>query len=369
MAEKNIPIKIGFDAKRLFTNRGGLASYARTLLLAIRKHLPDLKIYLYTTNITTPFDLAVIADDPDIIIRTYKGPFSWYWRSKGLVRQLVNDGIQIYHGLAGELPVGIHKTTIKTIVTVHDALWKSHKNDYKIADRIILNKKLDYAVEHAHQLISISESTKTMLSNQKGFKEDKVKVIQQIAGPEFYLPCSRFAEVKADYDLPDRFILAVGNNKRRKNISFLLKAMKHLKTTEVELVIIGVERDYKQEVIHISGLEYNEMPCVYKLADLCVYPSLNEGFGLPILEAILSQTPVCALDKSPMNQLESPYLHLFSENTKPRELAALMDNLLAGKKQTNPQTSHTDTSSAYAKIHEGIYKLLINGNTAVPSEI
>lgn len=359
MEERNQTIKVGFDAKRLFTNRGGLASYARTLLLALRKHRADLKVYLYTTKITTPFDMSIILDDLDITVRTYKGPFSWYWRSKGLVRQLLNDGIDIYHGLAGELPVGIHKTSIRTVVTVHDTLWKSHKNDYGIADRIILNKKLDYAVKRADKLILISESTNAALARVKGYQEDKVNVIQQLAGPEFYERCTLAAKVKADYDLPDRFILAVGNNKRRKSISFLLKAMKHIQTQGVEVVIIGREQEYKQEVIHIAGLEYHEMPCVYSLADLCVYPSLNEGFGLPILESILCQTPVCARDKSPMNELVSPYLQLFSPEAKPKELAVLMDRILQQPPVDPLDTVTKYSSRQYAQSHIDIYQNLL----------
>jgi len=353
-------LRIGFDAKRLFTNRGGLASYARTLLLSLRSTYPNAIIYLYTTQIKTPFDLSNIIDDPDIIIRTYKGPFSWYWRSKGLVKQLLNDNIEIYHGLAGELPVGIHKTKIKSIVTVHDALWKYHKKDYRIADRLILNQKLSYAIDKSDHIICISESTKQSLSSTPNFDPTKVSIVNQIAGPEFYDLAHDCQTVERDYELPSRFILAVGNNKRRKNISFLVDSLQYLKTENIKLVIVGNESDYPSQVIQISGLEYNELPCLYRLAELCVYPSINEGFGLPILESILCGTPVCAMDKPPMNGLKSDLLHLFSEDSSSHDLASIIDEILSFTDHTvDHKTGNQSKASDYAMAHIELYKSLV----------
>lgn len=357
MDESEQVMRIGFDAKRLFNNRGGLASYARTLLLSIRQYHSNAVLYLYTTRIKTPFDLSDIIDDPDIIIRTYKGPFSWYWRSKGLVRQLVNDRIQIYHGLAGEIPVGIHKTEIKTIVTIHDALWKSHKEDYKIADRLILNKKLSYALQKSHHVICISESTFKSLSNLIELDQSKVSIVQQIAGPEFYTNQYNHQTIIDDYELPRKFVLAVGNNKRRKNIDFLVDAMQYLTTEHIDLVIVGYETNYTHKVIQISGLEYNEMPSIYSLASVCVYPSLNEGFGLPILESILSGTPVCVMDKPPMNKLKSDLLHLFSQEAGPKDLANLIDDILSSESQhTLHKHEQFTQAEEYAKKHIQLYQ-------------
>lgn len=359
--DRNQLLRIGYDAKRLFNNRGGLASYARTLLLSIRSNYPNAILYLYTTQIKTPFDLSNIIDDPDIIIRTYKGPFSWYWRSKGLVKQLLNDNIQIYHGLAGELPVGIHKTEIKSIVTIHDALWKYHKNDYGIADRLILNQKLSYALNKSNHLICISESTRQSLTSSLNFDQSKVSIIKQIAGPEFYQPSQECQDVVDDYELPSRFILAVGNNKRRKNIDFLVNSLQYLKTENIKLVIVGNESDYPNTVIQISGLEYAELPCLYRLAKLCVYPSINEGFGLPILESILSGTPVCAMDKPPMNSLKSDLLHLFSQEASSSELAIIIDTILVSvEKKSDHNLENRTKAGDYATTHIELYQSLLN---------
>jgi len=353
-------MRIGYDAKRLFNNRGGLASYARTLILSLRSYYPNVIIYLYTTRIKTPFDMSEIIDDPDIIIRTYKGPFSWYWRSKGLVKQLLNDRIQIYHGLACELPIGIDNTNIKTIVTIHDALWKYHKNDYGITDRMILNKKLSYALDKSDHFICVSQSTLMSLSSYDVFDDTKVTVIEPIAGPEFYMDSHQCQVLAEDYDLPPRFILAVGNKKRRKNIAFLVESLQYLKTDNVELVIVGNEAEYTRKVIQISGLEYHELPCLYKLADLCVYPSINEGFGLPILESILSGTPVLAMDKAPMNRLNSELLYLFPYDASPKDLAVFLDEtLMVGADKSHAGLENQITSKNYSTTHFELYHSLL----------
>lgn len=352
-------MKIGFDAKRLFNNRGGLASYARTLLLALHQSIPDLIIYLYTTKINSPYDLSIFMDDPRFIIRTYQGPFSWYWRSKGLVKQLVNDGIDIYHGLAAELPTGIHKTNIKTVVTIHDTLWKSHKNDYRLPDRLILNEKLKFALDQADHIVAISEVTNEAISKIPHYDASKVSVINQIAAPEFYQPIKNFNEVSRVYNLPDPYILAVGNVKKRKNIPFLIEAMKYLKDESVRLVIIGKPKEYDIPVTHISGLDYQELPAVYQGAKLCVYPSLNEGFGLPILESILCGSPVCAVDKSPMNQFDSPLLHSYPAEVTARGLAKLIDHILNNDANNTDKIGSQDESSTYAHVYQSLYKSLL----------
>lgn len=353
-------MKIGFDAKRLFNNQGGLASYARTLLLALHDANPNLSIYLYTPKISSPYDLSVFMDEPRFIIRTYQGPFSWYWRSKGLVKQLLNDGIEIYHGLAGELPSGIQKTGIKTVVTIHDTLWKSHKGDYRLPDRLILNEKLKFALDRADHIVAISETTQKDIAKLANYNPSKVSIIQQIAAPEFYKPILNFAEVAQIYNLPDRYILAVGNTKKRKNIPFLVKAMKHLNDTSVRLVIIGKIEEYDIPVTHISGLDYSELPSVYYGAQICVYPSLNEGFGLPILESILCDTPVCAIDKSPMNQFDSPLLRNYPTDITPQDLALLLDQILESPPSSPQEHTIDKTGSAYAAIYTKLYQSILS---------
>ena len=353
-------MKIGFDAKRLFNNQGGLASYARTLLLALHDSNPDLSIYLYTPKISSPYDLSVFMDEPRFFIRTYRGPFSWYWRSKGLVKQLLNDGIELYHGLSGEIPSGIQKTGIKTVVTIHDTLWKSHKYDYRFPDRLILNEKLKFAIDRADHIVAISETTQSDISKVSNYDPAKVSIIQQIAAPEFYNPIRNFAEVAQIYNLPDRYILAVGNTKKRKNIPFLVEAVKHLQDTSVRLVIIGKIEEYDIPVTHISGLDYNELPSVYYGAQICVYPSLNEGFGLPILESILSGTPVFAIDKSPMNQFDSPLLQNYPADISPKGLAQLLDQILESPPEIAQGQTAEKTGPAYAAIYTKLYQTVLS---------
>lgn len=349
----NSQLHIGFDAKRLFNNKRGLATYARTLLLSLRKQFPNIHIYLYTPKIRSPYDLAEFKDDPGIIIRTYKGKFSWYWRSKGIVKQLENDNIELYHGLSSELPSGIHKTNIKTVVTIHDVLWKKHTNDYTIADRIILNSKLKHAIKRADKIVTVSDHTKSSLSEYIHVDEERLKSIQQIAGPEFY---GSNIDAKV-IGLPAKYILAFADKKNRKNLDLLVDAIKLLSDKDISLVLIGTTKkklvDTKQ-VLTVPHVSYNDLLSYYKGALFCAYPTRDEGFGLPIIESLMSQQPVVVMDKPPMNQFKHPLVHTFSPSASPSQLANLFEKVIADQNDKAAYTTDT-TMENYARQYMDIY--------------
>ena len=124
---KNI---IGFDAKRIVRNGTGLGSYGRTLVndLAQRQ---DLELRLYAPDKGRDDLRSQIIERPNVSFcypHTQRSMFnvqrSW-WRMKGMVNDLQRDGVQLYHGLSGELPIGICKSGIRSVVTIHDLIFLS----------------------------------------------------------------------------------------------------------------------------------------------------------------------------------------------------------------------------------------------------
>ncbi len=352
MSEKS-QLHIGFDAKRLFNNKRGLATYARTLLLSLRKQFPDIHIYLYTPQIKSPYKLTEFTDDPRFIIRTYNGPFSWYWRAKGIVKQLEIDNIELFHGLSSELPRGIHKTNIKTVVTIHDLLWHKHTNDYTIADRIILDNKLKNAIKRADKIVTVSNQTKKNLTEYVHVNEDRMKSIEQIAGPEFYATSD-----KEQIDgLPAKYILAFADKKNRKNLGLLIDAVQLLKDKDIVLVLIGgigKKAPVSEKVMSVPHVPYHLLKHYYERALLCAYPSKDEGFGLPIVESLMSQTPVVVMDKPPMNQFKHALLNTFSPNANPKQLANVFESVMNGPKAKEGYTSNT-TIESYARQYMDVY--------------
>ena len=353
IVSKKSQLHIGFDAKRLFNNKRGLATYARTLLLSLRSQFPDIHIYLYTPKIKSPYKLIEFKDDPGFIIRTYNGPFSWYWRSNGMVKQLEIDNIELFHGLSSELPRGLHKANIKSVVTIHDLLWKKHTNDYTIADRIILDSKLKNAIKKADKIIAVSEQTKENLSDFVNINTDKLKLISQIAGPEFYKDTLKEHPV----NLPDKYILAFADKKNRKNLDLLLNTIELLKDKEIALVLIGATKKQKfdsEKVYSVPHIPYEDLKLYYENALFCAYPSKDEGFGLPVVESLMRQTPVVVMNKPPMNQFKHPLVHTFPPSASPEQLASIFEKVIKEPKAILKYTSPTSIEN-YARQYMDVY--------------
>jgi glycosyltransferase involved in cell wall biosynthesis len=125
-------------------------------------------------------------------------------------------------------------------------------------------------------------------------------------------------EIRRKYNLPEKFILYVGLVEPRKNIALLLKAYRDLQNQGIPHALVIVGRygwDYEvvlklvqelklKEWVHFTGyVDHSELPAIYNLASLMVYPSLYEGFGLPVLEAMASGTPLVTTEVSSMPEL------------------------------------------------------------------
>ncbi len=297
---------IGYDAKRIFHNTTGLGNYSRDLVRVMSEHHPTHHYLLYNPK---PKKVKRLLADGKIIKEMM--PNSWLskklsslWRSKWIVKQLLKDKVKIYHGLTGELPIGIEKTGIKTIVTIHDLIFVRYPDLYKPLDRKIYLKKFKHAAEIADIVVAISEQTKQDIIDFLEIDPEKIRVIYQgchnIFKEEIDLDFQK--KVASTYRLPNDFILNVGAVNERKNVLSLVKA---IKKTGDNLVIVGSGTEYykkvrdyvaknnlAQQVYFLQGLSMTEIASLYRRAKLFVYPSIFEGFGIPIIEALYSKTPV-----------------------------------------------------------------------------
>ena len=298
-------LRIGFDAKRLFAGSGGLQSYARTLLLNLLKYYPTYKYFLYTPAVKDQRVYKEFSKYVQVSIKQSSGLSATYWRSKSIVKDLVLDGIDIYHGLSGELPIGIRAAGIKSVVTIHDLLWHEFPNDYTSFDRKINDWKLSGATNQTDVIVAVSDQTKDrVVARAPGLN---VQVINPVAAPEFYRLSDRDEAklILEKYGIEERYILAVGNAKGRKNIS---QFVQHIRPVigDIPILLIGKKNDGTKGLKLLSDIAYADMPAIYRSAIACVYPSLGEGYGLPIAESIISGIPVVVHDAPPMNAFDSP---------------------------------------------------------------
>ena len=213
-----------------------------------------------------------------------------------------NLGADIFHGLSGELPLNWNDGPIKKIVTIHDLIFERYPQFYSFFDRKIHFWKFKKSVEMADLVIAISEQTKKDIVKFLKIPEEKIRVVYQGCHQAFKeKPNEEFLlQIQKKYNLPHRFILNVGTIEERKN---LLSVIRALAGTEIPLVVIGkrtkyykkIEREIKEnkvEIYFLEGLSMIELAGVYRLADIFIYPSLFEGFGIPIIEALFSETVV-----------------------------------------------------------------------------
>ena len=333
-------MKIAFDAKRAFNNGTGLGNYSRLLLNALMRDYTDNEYLLCTPKIKDEF-FHQIQGEYKLIMPESKlhQALHSYWRSYGISQQLVQHRADIYHGLSNELPFNIHKTGIKTVVTIHDVIFRKHTEQYPWIDRQFYHAKTKYAVQHAGKVIAVSEETKRDLIELYNVPEKKIAVVYQSANPIFYDSTlrSNTVNVHTKYKLPRNYILNVGSFYPRKNQATLIHAFDTIKHEVVEdLVLVGStgnvkairaligEKKLQQRVHIITNVCSEDMPALYQQASLFAFPSLFEGFGVPVLESLFSRTPVIATKGGAIEEAAGKHSLLIN----PTSVAELADGML-----------------------------------------
>ena len=303
---------IGFDAKRITHNTTGLGNYSRFIVNALSVYFPEDKYILYSpskgkeqlrnkinASKNTTFSF------PDKFIDK---KFPAFWRSKSILNTLRSDKIQLFHGLSNELPFGIKKTGIPSVVTIHDLIFLRYPHYYKPIDRAIYTYKFKKACKDANLIIAVSETTKRDIIDFFSIPEKKIQVVYQNCDKIFQSSVNEVEKqkIREIYQLPERYVLSVGSIEERKNLLLLVKALRYL-PSDIYVVAVGKKTAYTEEVLSYIALNnlsnrvkllhevpFIHLPALYQTASVFVYPSLFEGFGIPVIEALHSGTPVIA---------------------------------------------------------------------------
>lgn len=319
-------MRIGFDGKRAVQNFTGLGNYSRYLMEILCRYFPDNEYMLYAPKRreSQPFDHfratspAVQCVYPDGIWKRMGS----VWRSWQLTHRLAADGLDIYHGLSNELPLNIRQASdkVKSVVTIHDLIFLCYPHYYPFVDRQIYAYKFQKACEDASAIVAVSDCTRRDIVRFFHIPEEKIHVIYQGCHARFEQTASaeEKQQVRQRYQLPKRYILHVGSIEERKNMLLVVKALAEL-PDEVQLVIAGRRTKYTdivEEYVRAHGWESRvcfrhqvasaDLPALYQMATLFVYPSRYEGFGIPIIEALHSGVPVIAATGSCLEEAGGP---------------------------------------------------------------
>lgn len=300
-------MRIGYDAKRIFHNRTGLGNYGRDVVRILSEHASEMKLVLFNPKKSPRFQNIM---ELPVSVAYPKGWF-WklvpsLWRLWGISRQIKKENLDAYHGLSGELPLGVNHMNIRKSVTVHDVIFLSHPHFYSLTDRWIYTLKIKYAVRIADRILAISEQTKKDLIHYLGVNPEKIEVVYQGCNDIYKQRQSpeQIKAVKDKYGLKGAYLLNVGTIQERKNVLTLVEAVNG---TPYKLVLVGSAKSYerkvreyiaankmKQQVLILSNTGKEDLAALYQGASIFCYPSLCEGFGIPIIEALFSGTPVIA---------------------------------------------------------------------------
>ena len=298
-------MKIGFDAKRIFHNRTGLGNYGRDIVRILTPYSSLNRFYLFNTSSSNLENLVNL--EKSYIV--YPNHWLWrafpsLWRLFGQWKQIEALNLTAYHGLSGEIPIQIKKNTIPKIVTIHDLIFLSHPHFYNIWDRIIYTLKFRYAVKKADHVIAISQQTKWDVMKFFKVSADKITVIYQGCNNAFKKTYAKevLLDTRTRLNLPKEYIINVGTIQERKNALTLVKAVRD---TSYNLVLVGGEKSYSfkiheyvrkynllHQVIFLKNVTVEELAMTYQNATVFCYPSVCEGFGIPIIEAMYSKIPV-----------------------------------------------------------------------------
>ncbi|WP_375181884.1 glycosyltransferase family 4 protein [Chryseobacterium sp.] len=305
-------MKIAFDAKRFFHNTSGLGNYSRDLVRILAQYFPKNEYILLNKN-KSERGSDILENSNVHFVETSKGKMS---RQFKMGKDAQKQNADIFHGLSGELPLKWDKKPIKKIVTIHDLIFERYPQYYSFFDRKIHFWKFRKAANSADKIIAISEQTKRDIIQFLKVPESKIEVIYQGCHKAFKEQQSEefIQKTKEKYSLPEKFILNVGTIEERKN---LLNVVKALKDTNIPLVVVGKKTKYfrkveqfvqqhKISVQFLEGVSMDELAAIYKLADIFVYPSFFEGFGIPVIEALFSKTVVITSNTSCLPEAGGP---------------------------------------------------------------
>ncbi len=309
-------VRIGLNAQLLSLSasyRGaGIAHYIHQLLL----HLPKVSAYRYTAFVSDP---RIGIDGVEVVrswLPTERPPVRILWEQACLPWELARRQVGLLHALAFVSPVLSGKPCV---VTVYDVSFALFPDSFRRFNRWYLNTMTRRSARRADAVLAISENTRDDVIRLWGVPPEKVHVTYCGVDATFHpLAADQVERFRRETGLPAKFVLFVGTLEPRKNVTRLVEAFATLKAQGVphKLVLAGAKGWFYRpvfEAVERLGLEGDvifpgfiprrELPMWYNAADLFVYPSLYEGFGLGPLEAMACGTPVVVSNRASLPEV------------------------------------------------------------------
>lgn len=342
-------MRIGFDVRPFLREETGVGVYFKNLLLFLSRIDRENEYYLFSSSWKDRLPKQKIPDFRVGHSRDFRIPvkavnFLWSWLSWPSLDFFFRTRLDLTHS---PTPLVV-PTRGKTIVTVYDLFFMDFPQLADKQARRDFFRRAETSFRKADGILTISEFTKNALLERFTVEENKVRVVYLGIDHAAWndIPSSRIEEMKAKYGIPSIFLLFVGALEQRKNLLRLIKALSkiHKEYKPISLVLVGragqesghlsdeIERQSLQSWVKILGyVPESDLHYLYRSASLLIFPSLCEGFGLPVLEAMTCGLPVVCSRSSALPEVaQDAALYFDPEN--PDEMAEKILQVLQDEK-------------------------------------
>lgn len=366
-------MRIGIDIRTAYNPASGKSVYTRNLmreLLAIDKQNTYI---LYTNKISQSLAeiISRASTGSSLEIKViHKHPALWHFAA---IKDIQKENIDLFFAPASFVIPAFLPKNIKSVIAVHDLVAFIHPRLHQTRATVMEHLFFRRALKKTSHVLTPSKNTKKDLMTLFKYPKEKITVAPLAADSRFFQKPANIEEIKTKYGLPDRFILTVGGLEPRKNADRLADAFLNVreKHPALRLVIAGgkgwksqnlqkkLARN-KDKIIHIENCDFSDLPALYRLAEVFVFPSLYEGFGLPPLEAMASGCPViCSFAGSLMEVCGKSAHYIHPENTQ--NIAAALEAVLSDKKlreELKEAGSARAKKFSWRKTAEGTLKVI-----------
>jgi glycosyltransferase involved in cell wall biosynthesis len=310
-------VSVGFDIRPLIFTKAGIKTYLYNLVRGLAR-TGKCRLSLFVSSKSNIEWNSVSENIREELVRL---PHinSWcesFWQEFLLPRAVARKGIEVFHGPRFFVP---KRLSCPSVVTVHDLAFRKFPGLVLPKTAKTFDGLVSSSVKAANRIIVPSQATKADLQKFYGVAQDKIVIVHEAAEQEF-CQCGdqkKIEALKRKLGIRARFILSVGTIEPRKNYSNLLKAYSMLKIQDdLQLVLVGgsgwlyedvfrtvKELGLEEKVIFAKHMDTAPLVQLYNSCEVFVFPSLYEGFGLPVLEALQCGACVVASDTSSLKEL------------------------------------------------------------------
>jgi len=310
-------MRIGIDIRNVGKQRTGDEAVFFNLVKNLAG-IDDKNEYLLFTDIidTTVLQYIVeklgIKNKSNFKIISLKSPNKFCWNLCVLPSYLRKNPVDVYH-TQYIIPFFVCKKT-KIVTHIHDVSFLAYPEFIKKSDLFFLKLLIPRSLKRADKIIAVSKFTKDEIIKYYKTDPEKIEVVYNSVSEDFSksdYSGNELFEIKKKYNLPEKFVLYIGTMQPRKNIPFLIDgfAKTKEKISNIKLVLAGNKKAHNfdnkidekikklnlaSDVIFSGFVDEKDKAALFQLAEVFVYPSLYEGFGIPILEAMSQKIPVLA---------------------------------------------------------------------------